>query len=148
MELDVLRYNSESDYTDGLFLIDKDFECFSIEDEERTKKIMGETRIPDGRYRVKLRREGGFHQRYLKKFGEPFHQGMLWIKDVPGFEYILIHIGNTDDDTAGCLLLGQTAQAYKGFVGGSTTAYKKAYDKICDALLDGEEVWINYKTIG
>jgi hypothetical protein len=147
MELDVLRYNSRSDYTDGLFFIDKDFECFTIEDEERTIKIKGETRIPDGRYKVVLRKEGGFNRRYGDKFGD-FHKGMLWVKDVPGFEYILIHIGNDDDDTAGCLLLGKSADSEKGFIGGSTSAYKKAYKKIVDKLLDGEDVFINYKTIG
>ena len=73
---------------------------------------------------------------------------MLWVKDVPGFEYILIHIGNDEDDTAGCLLLGSTADANKGFIGGSTGAYKKAYAKISHAILRGEEVLINYQTIG
>ena len=147
MELEVLRYNGETDYTDGLFRIDGDFECFTIEDEFQCKKVYGETRIPDGRYKVELRKEGGFHNRYLAKFGADFHKGMLWVRNVPGFEYILIHIGNTDDDTAGCLLLGERAEAYKGFIGGSTTAYKKAYKKIVEKLLAGEEVWITYKTI-
>ncbi len=145
MELDVLRYNSENSYTDGLFFIDKDFECFTIEDEARTVKVKGETRIPNGRYKVEFRNVGGFDQRYKNKFGD-FHKGMLWVKDVPNFEYILIHIGNDEDDTAGCLLLGSTADSNKGFIGGSTTAYKKAYAKIAHALLRGEDVWINYKT--
>ena len=72
---------------------------------------------------------------------------MLWVRDVPNFEYILIHIGNTDDDTAGCLLVGSTADKDKGFIGSSTTAYKTMYTKVLKALEEEEEVFITYKTI-
>ena len=147
MELTVLRYNSAKDYTDGLLAIDGKFECHTLEDEERAVKKYGETRIPDGTYEVTLRTEGGFHKRYLNKFGDDFHKGMLWVRNVPGFEYILIHIGNDDDDTAGCLLVGTSSDAYKGFIGGSTNAYKKMYPKVAEALLKGEKVTITYETI-
>ena len=148
MDIDVIRYNSKSDFTDGLFFINGVFQCFTLEDEERTVKVFGETSIPNGRYKVELRKEGGFHNRYLKKFGSDFHKGMLWVKNVPNFEYILIHIGNTDDDTAGCLLTGMTQNADKnGFIGNSTLAYKTIYKPIRDALLSGEEVFITYKDI-
>ena len=144
MELLVDRYNSESDYTDGLLFIDCEFECYTLEDEGRTVKVYGETRIPDGRYKIEFRNEGGFHQRYTDKFS--FHKGMLWIKDVPNFEYILIHIGNDDDDTAGCLLVGSTADKDKGFIGASGNAYKGMYPKVANALLSGDNVFITYKT--
>ncbi len=147
LQLTVLRYNSAKDYTDGLFFINDKFECYTLEDEDRTIKKFGETRIPDGTYRITLRTIGGFHKRYTKKFGS-FHHGMLWVRDVPEFEYILIHIGNTDDDTAGCLLVGTSSDAYKGFIGGSTGAYKKMYPKIANHLLEGGEVTIKYQTIG
>lgn len=146
MELLVDRYNSKEDFTDGLLFINCEFECHTLEDEFRTVKVYGETRIPDGEYKVELRKEGGFHSRYLKKFGADFHRGMLWVKDVPGFEYILIHIGNDDDDTAGCLLVGSTADKDKAFTGGSTSAYKKMYSKVSKALLSGETVTIKYQS--
>lgn len=148
MELKVLRYNSESDYTDGLLFIDENFECYTLEDEGRTVKVYGETRIPDGTYEIGLRAEGGFHNKYLNKFKNSFHKGMLQVKDVPGFEYILIHIGNTDEDTAGCLLVGSTADKDKNFIGGSTSAYKQMYSKVIKALESGEKVTINYMTFG
>ncbi len=47
MDLVVLRYNSEEDYTDGLLFVDDKFECYTIEDEERAQKVYGETRISD-----------------------------------------------------------------------------------------------------
>jgi hypothetical protein len=148
MDIDVQRYNSQEEFTDGLFFINGEFKCYTLEDEKRAVKVFGETRIPNGRYKIELRTEGGFHNRYLKKFGSKFHKGMLWIKDVPNFEYVLIHIGNDDDDTAGCLLVGMANNADDvGFIGASEQAYKKIYPKIAETLLKGEEVWINYKDI-
>lgn len=144
MKLKVIRYNSEEDYTDGLLFIGDKFECYTLEDEHRTTKVWGETRIPEGCYKVELRTEGGFHERYKAKYPS-WHRGMLWVKDVPGFEYILIHIGNDDDDTAGCLLVGSTADKDKGFIGASAKAYKDLYLKVIEAIDNGEEIEISYE---
>jgi hypothetical protein len=146
MKLLNLRYNGTSDYTDGLLFIDGKFECYTLEDEERTVKVFGETRIPNGTYAIELRTEGGFHSRYTEKYAN-MHKGMLWVKDVPNFEYILIHIGNDDDDTAGCLLVGTTADKNKGFIGASVNAYKDMYPKVLSALLNNECVEIEYRTL-
>ena len=70
---------------------------------------MHETCIPEGEYEIKLRTVGGFNERYTKKY-PTMHRGMLWLQDVPGFEYILIHQGNTDEHTSGCLIVGDTQQ--------------------------------------
>ena len=151
MELEVLRFSSQKDSTSGL-LFDvtrggREFLCYTIEDEHREEKVFGETRVPAGTYRITLRTVGGFHGRYVKKYGE-MHKGMLWVRDVPGFEYILIHTGNTDEHTAGCLLLGDSQQnnAIKsdGFIGSSVQAYKRIYPSIAKAIEDGEEVMITY----
>ena len=76
---------------------------------------------------------------------------MLQIMDVPNFEYILIHCGNTDEHTNGCLLVGdsQTSNivASNGFVGKSSQAYARIYPPIAEALINGEKVTIKYKTI-
>jgi len=146
MELIVDRYNSTSTHTDGLLFINKKFECFTLEDEFREVKVKGKTRIPDGTYRIELRTEGGFHNSYLNKYGADFHKGMLWVKEVPGFEYILIHTGNTDEDTAGCLLVASTADKDKAFIGASVGAYKTFYPKVLEALKKAEAVYITYKT--
>ena len=119
--------------------------CFVIEDEQRTVKKYGETRIPAGRYRLGLRREGGFHARYRRVFGPEFHKGMVQIQDVPQFTHVLIHMGNTDEDTAGCLLLNRRAAfAPDGdFVGHeSRLAYRRFYPPLARALLAGSEVWL------
>ena len=146
MKLEILRFNSSDDFTSGLLFDVTDnkrkFLCYTLEDQAQTTKVYGETRIPAGTYNLTLRTEGGFHTRYLDKFGGEFHKGMIYVNDVPDFEYILWHIGNTDDDTAGCLLLGKTQQA--NFIGSSGDAYKAVYPKIRDAILYGEKVTATY----
>jgi len=146
MKLEVLRFNSSDDFTTGLLFDVTDnvrsFLCYTLEDEARTVKQWGETRIPSGKYKLSLRSEGGFHTRYLSKFGAEFHKGMIYVNEVPNFEYILWHIGNDDDDTAGCLLVGKTSQ--DNFIGNSTTAYKEIYPPIRDAILSGEDVTVTY----
>jgi hypothetical protein len=153
MELDVIRWSSGFDSTlGGLFIREPDrhFLCFTLEDEYRAAKVFGETRIPAGRYRILLRIEGSKHVDYLEKYGPDFHKGMLWLQDVPNFEWILIHSGNHDGHTAGCLLVGNTQNENvtdDGFVGNSVNAYKRIYPPIRDALLAGEEVWITYTNL-
>lgn len=150
MEVKVLRYGHGLADTLGLILINCQFEGYTLEDEHRNKKVHSETRIPAGTYELKFRKVGGFHNRYLNKFGADFHKGMLELQDVPNFKYILIHIGNTEDDTAGCLLVGDTANYnvdQRGFVGASTIAYKRIYPKIAAALEAGEKVFITIEDI-
>ena len=151
MKLQVVRTQFGKDATNGMLFIDGMFECFTLEDQIQAVKIHSETAIPLGSYNVVLRPEGGFNKRYLSSYGSTFHKGMLWIQDVPGFEWILIHKGNTDEHTAGCLLVGETQQdldkGKDGFVGGSGDAYKKMYPKVRNALQNGDKVTIEYTDI-
>ena len=150
MKLKVLRFSSQEDSTNGL-LFDAtngmEFLCYTLEDEKRDQKVMAETRIPSGTYNILLRKEGGHHARYTKKYGS-MHKGMLHVQDVPNFQCILIHTGNTDEHTAGCLILGDSQEnnilVKDGFIGRSTQAYKRVYPIIASALESGEEVTIEY----
>tara|TARA_B100001287_G_scaffold117170_1_gene98621 strand:+ start:318 stop:785 length:468 start_codon:yes stop_codon:yes gene_type:complete len=151
MKLEVLRFSSQKDSTNGILFDISDgrkFLAYTLEDERREDKVMHETRIPAGTYKIKLRTEGGFHGRYVKKYGS-MHKGMLHVQDVPGFEYILIHTGNTDEHTSGCLLVGDTQQqnvtkSKDGFIGASVDAYKRIYPPIANAILRGDDVEISY----
>lgn len=151
MKLNVIRHQFGKDATNGMLFIDGVFECYTLEDEVRDVKVMSETAIPLGTYEIKFRNIGGFDTKYKARYGTTFHKGMLELQDVPNFKYILIHTGNTDEHTAGCLLLGETQQdldkGKDGFVGGSGDAYKKMYPKVRDALLNGEKVTIEYSNI-
>jgi len=61
---------------------------------------------------------------------------------------ISLHTGNTDEHTAGCLLVGDSQEnnviIKDGFVGKSNNAYKRIYPRIAKALEKGEEVKIEY----
>lgn len=141
MKLVLERLTSDSDSTIGQIRADEKFACFTLEDEFRAAKVMHETRIPAGTYGLKLRAEGGFHEKYKAKYGADWHKGMLHLQSVPGFEYVLIHTGNSDDDSSGCLLVGMTANVNEkggGTVSGSNVAYASLYPKVRDALLRGE----------
>lgn len=145
MRITVIRYASAPESTLGLLFINGQFECYTLEDEYRTEKKYAETRIPAGLYHIKLRKVGGFHARYKRKFPK-FHVGMLEIMDVPGFKYVLIHIGNKDDDTAGCLLVGDSTnnnQIADGFIGSSRQAYKRFYQKVLLFMGAEQNNWIN-----
>jgi len=150
MKLEVLRINSDVDSTSCLFFDvteGRRFLSYALEDEFRNDKVKHETRVPAGTYKILLRKVGGFHAKYTKKYGD-FHKGMLHVQDVPGFEYILIHTGNTDEHTSGCLIVGDSQENNQllknGFIGKSVQAYKRIYPPIADALENGEEVTITY----
>lgn len=156
MKLIVLRISSQENSTSGILMKENsdgslEFLCYTLEDEYREVKIKGKTRVPAGTYPVVLRKEGGFNERYSKKFPD-MHIGMLHIINVLNFEYILIHVGNTDADTAGCLLVGNSQVSNliqkDGFVGSSANAYKDIYPDIAKAIEEGQEVSIEYKNIG
>jgi len=147
MELFVQRISSGIEATLGIMHEVMDhprFICYVLEDQYNDPKIPGETRIPEGRYQIKLRTEGDMNKRYSKRF--PWHRGMLWLQNVPDFTYIYIHVGNKDDDSEGCLLVGDgqiSNVTDRGQVVNSVTAYTRLYNLIVESLGNGNEVWID-----
>ena len=150
MKLQVIRTQFGKDATNGMLFINGIFECYTLEDQYQAVKVMHETCIPEGVYDVKFRKTGGFHAKYSERYKNA-HYGMLHIQDVPNFTYILIHTGNTDEHTSGCLIVGESQQdldiADDGFIGSSAVAYKKMYSKVANQLLQGKKVSIEYTTI-
>ena len=149
MKLEVLRFNSGKTFTSGLLFDVTDnvrsFLCYTMEDQYNPTKIYGETRIPAGTYKLTLRAEGGFHNRYSAKYSDRpnWHQGMILVNNVPQYSHVLWHVGNSPKDTKGCLLLTKTQK--DGFGGASRAAYEEVYPIIRDAILSGEEVTVTYK---
>ena len=150
MKLTVVRTQFGTDATNGILLVDGVFENYTLEDQYQAVKVMHETCIPEGTYDIKFRTVGGFHSKYSERYGNA-HYGMLHLQDVPNFTYILIHAGNTDEHTSGCLIVGETQQdldiSDDGFIGHSGKAYSKLYNKVAKELLLGKEVSIEYTTI-
>lgn len=150
MELKLTRICSKPDFTAG-YLMRMDlakprFLCATLEDEMRLVKVKGETRIPSGRYEILLRNEGGMTKRYKERFPK-IHKGMLWLQDVPNFEYVYIHTGNTDDHTEGCILVGDSIDYRKGWNGSSKNAYENIYPLIAHELMVGNQVFIKIEDV-
>jgi len=127
MKLELRRYFADSKHTKGLLMHNGKILCHTIEDPWHAHKIPGETRIPEGTYKLGLRKVGGFHQRYGVKFAD--HKGMIEVLDVPNYKYILLHIGNYPRDTEGCILVGESA-SIGASISHSTAVYKKIYASI------------------
>lgn len=138
MKVLVERFLFEKDCTVGRLYIDGVMKCFTMEDEMRAVKVKGETAIPYGTYELGMR--------YSPKFSPKFSHEMLWVKNVPNFEYVLIHWGNTDDDTDGCLLLGDKIGIIKGqtAVLNSINTYKEIYAIIVKHIELGGVASIEY----
>lgn len=117
-------------------------ECYGLEDEKRKIKVKGETAIPAGKYEVKFRMElSDKTLHYRKRFD--FFSWHLHLQDVPNFNYIYIHVGNTPADTDGCILLGYTRSEKLGHIGNSVAAFTDFYKMISGAIENGEKVFIN-----
>ncbi len=145
MEILVDRFVSDDDSTICKVSVDGKYVCFGLEDEYRLEKVIGETRIPAGTYKIGLRTEGGHHEKYKVRFVD-IHKGMLHILDVPNFKWILIHCGNTDEDTAGCLLVGSQAITEPGDMKiiNSTAAYRRFYPMVVEAA-ENDDLTIRYE---
>ena len=118
----------------GDLTVDDAPECFTLEDTVRnpgSPKVAGATAIPYGRYRVVIDQS------------VRFHQPMPHILDVPGFDGIRIHSGNTSADTEGCVLLGSVWNIDRpDWIGGSHVAFEAFAAKLREALAVGKECWI------
>jgi hypothetical protein len=143
MDLRLERVRSDNASTLGRLMNDAQFLCHTLEDEYREgPKVPGHTRIPAGTYRLRLKalHESRLDADYIRRFGA-FHRGMIELEDVPGFAGILIHIGNYDADTDGCILVGlEEGRDERGHysVLRSEAAYRQIYPPIANALANGE----------
>lgn len=127
MQLRLIRDTFTDRSTTGKLYIDDFWECFTLEDVPRETKIPGETAIPEGRYRVVI------------NFSVRFQRMLPQLLDVPGFVGVRIHPGNTDADTEGCILVGQTRRP--NWVGNSKLAFALLFAKLQTALRV-DDVWI------
>ena len=106
MDITIERKYKQKYYTIGKLYINGEYYCDTMEDTDRgldqndslqsitKRKVYGMTAIPTGTYSIKMT--------YSKKFCRRLPQ----LLDVPGFEGIRIHSGNTSEDTYGCILPG------------------------------------------
>ena len=109
--LTVWRTHFSTNATLGALYINGKFFCHTLEPRTRPKgapKIPGKTAIPEGRYRLSLNVASPRFSDYKHHpWARPWSGKMPFLCNVPGFNGVLIHVGNTPNDTSGCLLVGQ-----------------------------------------
>lgn len=128
MKIDVKRFEFGDKYTIGKMSIDGIFFCYTLEDKVRDKKVDGNTAIPEGTYNVIIDKS--------IRFGKD----MPHIMNVPGFEGVRIHSGNTDLDTEGCILIG--LDWVKGdFISRSKEAFNAFFPKLQQAKQAVITIW-------
>lgn len=102
MKLELIRHAFKPTYTIGELYIDGKYFCDTLEDVVRKgPKVMHETAIPAGTYEVIL------------NMSPRFKKVLPRLLNVPEFDGILIHAGNTSKDTSGCILVGQNKEVGK-----------------------------------
>lgn len=141
MKLTLIRKYKKKDYCIGELYIDGKFFCDTLEDPDRgltstmslteikSKKIKGDTAIPTGTYKVTLDVVSPKYSNFSKYPYVKFCGGkMPRLLNIPGYEGVLIHAGNTQKDTEGCLLVGENKVV--GKVINSQATWKKLYEVI------------------
>ena len=140
MIIQVTRFKRTNNSTISSATIDGVFQCYFLEDKDRgltqdmtlekiqELKIKGKTAIPAGTYQVVI------------TWSNRFKRNLPLVKNVPGFDGIRIHPGNTAVDTKGCLLPGTEAQ--EDIVLNSRVAFAMLFSKI-ETVIAKETVIIN-----
>ena len=140
MKLTLKRIAKKPTYTIGKLYIDDVYFCDTCEDTDRglemsmplpmikKTKVPGETAIPYGTYELSMRI---ISPTYSKKKNFAFTGGVMpRLLNVPGWSGVLIHSGNTADDSEGCLLVG--LNTIKGQVTSSFATFKKLWHILND----------------
>jgi hypothetical protein len=110
MEITIKRVTLTEDFTEGVMELEPGVKfCDTIEDAVRAEKVMHKTAIPAGRYKLIMS--------YSNRWKRVMHQ----LVNVPNFEGIRIHPGNTADDSSGCILIGK--KDFNGHIRDSKTTY-------------------------
>lgn len=131
MNITSRRVEYSNNYTISRLSVNGSYECYVLEDVVRDPgvKVPGKTAIPAGTYEV------------IIDYSPHFKCDMPHILNVPMFEDIRIHWGNTDVDTEGCLLLG-TTWGGGDFIGNSKVAFNHFFPQLKKAIDSGEKVYI------
>lgn len=141
------RYSDNKESTLGLWFMDGKFDGYTLEDEARTVKVSGETRIPAGVYELRLREVmSQMTEKYRAKY--PWFTWHIEIMAVPGFQYVYVHIGNIDDDTDACILRGDTTNnnnVSTGFIGQSVPSFERWYKRMQPHLASGGQAYLTIR---
>lgn len=152
MEIELTRVAKRPSYTIGKLFVDGKYVCDTIEDTDRglsqdqplsfiqSNKKYGITAIPTGRYQVLMDVVSPKYS--TSQFYKTYANGgrVPRLKNVPGWEGVLIHSGNTAEDSLGCIIVGQNKVV--GKVINSKETFKKLYSILKQAK---EPIFITIK---
>ena len=114
---------------------------FTLEDKRKftgiENKVYGETRIPAGIYEINPQEAGHIYRAYIKRWPD-WHRGVLMLQQVEGFSGICLHAGNTDKDTKGCPLVGNSCDLRSAAIYQSRAAYIPLYRYVIEAAYAGD----------
>lgn len=137
MKLTVQRIIKEDNHTTGALFINGEYFCDTMEDKDRglysymnigeisNIKVKAQTAIPYGKYKMRI----SYSPRFKKDLPE--------ILNVPGFAGVRIHSGNTQDDTEGCILVGE-----KNGTGTQVLNSRKTFERLFAVLKQETELEI------
>ncbi len=132
MELTLIRTSRQEKFTTGVLYAGKELMGYTLEpqwrDLRKEEKVMGQTAIPEGVYEIRL----ALSPRFMRL--------MPYLQNVPGFTDVMIHCGNTVEDTRGCVLIGKRSK-WDTLVQ-SRSAFNKLYARLEAAEEAGEPVAI------
>ena len=136
MNIQLKRIAKKETYTIGKLYLDGVYFCDTIEDKDRglnqimsindikKKKVYGETAIPTGTYKLVI------------DYSNRFKKNMAHILNVPGYEGIRIHTGNSAKDSLGCIIVGKNKVV--GKVVESRDTYNQLFPILQKAFKEGE----------
>ncbi|EAI1107021.1 DUF5675 family protein [Campylobacter coli] len=134
MKIKIIRRYTGKTCVIGKFKVFNDddkllFECFSLEEDKEGVERNKDLRIPEGIYDLKRHSPSRF-ENTLRSITKKDDDTMINVfnEKVPFDRHILIHWGNTDKDTQGCILLGLTKDNNNESIGQSRQACKEFYD--------------------
>ncbi|EAH5732323.1 hypothetical protein DXS95_07955 [Campylobacter coli] len=134
MKIKIIRRYTGKTCVIGKFKVFNDddkllFECFSLEENKEGLESGKDLRIPEGNYNLKRHSPSRF-ENTLRSITKKHDDAMINVynDEVPASRAILIHWGNTNKDTQGCILLGHTKDNNNESIGQSRQACKEFYD--------------------
>ena len=151
MELKLIRKVKNKNYTIGNLYINGVAFSETLEDcdrgltqdmpleEIKAKKVYGKTAIPTGTYEIDMNTVSPKFEK--RSWAKPFGGKIPRLVNVPGYEGVLIHVGNTSESTSGCLLVGKNS--VKGMVTDSSRTFMSLMSKyLLPAKVKGEKITI------
>lgn len=144
MKVVVRRIAKKESYTIGRLYVDEQYVCDTLEDAVRDAKIKNHTAIPEGVYKVAMGIRSPKYSQPKYTWAKKYNGELPRLLDVPKYDGVLIHVGNSNKDTSGCILVGRNTIV--GKLTESTKTFYNLMDKwLIPAMKRCESITIEIK---